>query len=656
LDAAGKPAGGILTGTLTAFGSYDQCVAIEAKDSPDQIPKFTGRYCTVELRPPIPHKPKYYTLHDRKIIVERYNKNPSKVTGEIAEKMHFFYFLVYRYGVCVPSTCQREDVEKIASSLAKTAEFEVKVSSCEVKQDGANLNANQTTIVTMVVILTVLVLLSTAVDAVKEAMKQPNKKEHDTESFLARFTTSFSLIRSVKSVFRSNTSLGHLNAVHGLRTLSLLWFMLGHIFLFLNYQFFRNLMIAVGFAKDFPFQMIINSTLATDTLIFLNGFLFGYHGLVDHEIATKRRQPFFNTLHKAYRAAVAMLLATAVAILLPIIGSGPMWKETMDTVASNCKSNWWLNILFVNNLVVSPQDRRRCSCTVLMGCCGLVVTRRLQNNFFLQGDIFFIPSFILTICLITMGALYRIAVSVRPHHIVRDIDKFKVVSHGARRPPLGNLPFCWGLLSPLPLDADALLSRNPDVLSSLSLRPSELEGALRRIEPPASAGRGGTPPIAHRMIEDPRVCPLWAWRHLHAGDDAGIVGDFLSWSAFGPLSRLAPLVFLLHPLVQNVFTAYVRERVQADQLMALFLFCGLIVMGYLGAFLCSIIADAPLHGLEQIMCEKLGIIATAEGCPRRLLEVAKPVLKALPLPSCTKITILGEKTHSDGKPNGDCRL
>ncbi|KAH7978757.1 hypothetical protein HPB49_006657 [Dermacentor silvarum] len=73
--------------------------------------------------------------------------NKSTVTGEIAEKMHFFYFLVYRYGVCVPSTCRREDVETIAASLVKSAEFEVKVSNCEVKEDNAKLNADQTAIV-----------------------------------------------------------------------------------------------------------------------------------------------------------------------------------------------------------------------------------------------------------------------------------------------------------------------------------------------------------------------------------------------------------------------------------------------------------------------------------------------------------------------------
>ncbi|CAN8019159.1 unnamed protein product [Ixodes persulcatus] len=577
--------------------------------------------------------------------------------------MHFFYFLVYRYGVCVPSTCQREDVEKIASSLAKTAEFEVKVSRCEVKQDGANLNEDQTTIVTMVVILMVIVLLSTAVDGVKEARKQPEKKDNARESFLARFTTSFSLIRSVKSVFRSNTSLGHLNAVHGLRTLSLLWFMLGHIFLFLNYQFFRNLMIAVGFAKDFSFQMVINSTLATDTLIFLNGFLFGYHGLVDHDITRKRRQPFFNTLHKAYRAAVAMLLATAVAMLLPVIGSGPMWKETMDTVASNCRTNWWLNILFVNNLFVSPQDRFMSlqiftaiiSETHFLGavlfefvlCLSCSLSLRITFVTFLS------PLSFTTLLLSTRCASLSSSLSAHGRcQLSTVMGKNNVFFQDPPARMRKMSSFCPGFYLVVDRATDVL--RTLGWVCSFLCAVAVLFGAYRW-----NCGEGlGTAQVAlyaavHRTVWALSI----AWvTFACATGKAWLVGDFLSWSAFGPLSRLAPLVFLLHPLVQNVFTAYVRERVQADQLMALFLFCGLIVMGYLGAFLCSIITDEPLHALEQIMCEKMGIIATKDGCPRRFLEVAKPVLKALPLPSCTKITILGEKMHADGKPSGDSRL
>ncbi|KAL3186094.1 hypothetical protein MRX96_028220 [Rhipicephalus microplus] len=653
LDAAGKPAGGILTGTLTAFGSYDQCVAIEARDSPAEEPRFTGRYCTVELRPPIPKRPRYYTLHDQ---VQLFN-NTTRTKGEIAEKMHFFYFLVYRYGVCVPSTCQREDVETIAASLVKSAEFEVKVANCEVKEDNAKLNGDQTAIVTLVCILTAIALASTAVDLVKRAMRKPEKKEAEAESCAA------------SSVPRQ--ALGPLSALHGLRSLTLLWFMLGHIFLFVNYQFFRNLMIAVGFAKDFSFQMVINSTLATDTLIFLNGFLFGYHGLVDHESTGRRRQPIFSVLHKAFRAVVAMLLATMVAILLPVIGSGPMWKETMESVAQNCHDNWWLNVLFVNNIFVAPHER----CleitwyfAVLIQLClvGSVVIFVLQRRFFL-GVV--LNASLVAVGIISMGVLtatYKLPPTVL--FAQADINSRLMMEDIMYQKPWAHLgPFCIGIGLACIVTRKPVVTLNPILrtlgwVCSFLCAVAVVFGAYRwNCGDGVDTAQAALYAAVHRSVWAFAVA--WVAFACVTGK-AWLVGDFLSWPAFGPLSRMAPLVFLLHPLVQNIFTAYVRERVQADQLMALFLFCGLFVLGYLGAVICSVLADAPLHSLEQLMCERLGLNgAGREGCPRRFLEVAKPVLKALPLPSCTKITILGEKAQPPAAASTDanrlppeCRL
>ncbi|XP_077549948.1 nose resistant to fluoxetine protein 6-like [Haemaphysalis longicornis] len=573
LDAAGKPAGGILTGTLTAFGSYDQCVAIEARDSRQEEARFTGRYCTVELRPPIPKRPRYYTLHDQVQLFN--NTTRTKVTGEIAEKMHFFYFLVYRYGVCVPSTCQREDVQTIASSLVKSAEFEVTVAHCEVKEDNAKLNPDQTAIVTLMCILTAVVIASTGVDVIKEAMRQPDKKDTEAETLFSRFTTSFSMVRSLRSVFRHETSLGPLSALHGLRSLTLFWFMLGHIFLFVNYQFFRNLMIAVGFAKDFSFQVVINSTLATDTLIFLNGFLFGYHGLVDHESTGRRRQPIFNVLHKAFRAVVAMLLATMVAILLPVIGSGPMWKETMDAVAQNCHDNWWLNVLFVNNLFVAPSDR----CleitwyfAVLIQLClvGTAVIFVLQRRFFL-GVV--LNASLVAVGVLSMGVLtatYKLPPTVL--FAQADINSRLMMEDIMYQKPWAHLgPFCIGIGLACIVTRKPVVTLNP-VLRALGWVCSFLcavavvFGAYRwNCGDGVDTAQAALYAAVHRTVWAFAVA--WVAFACVTGK-AWLVGDFLSWPAFGPLSRLAPLVFLLHPLVQNIFTAYVRERVQADQLMA----------------------------------------------------------------------------------------
>ncbi|XP_064456988.1 nose resistant to fluoxetine protein 6-like [Ornithodoros turicata] len=652
LDAAGKPAGGILTGTLTAFGSYDQCVAIKARDRPDEKVRFTGQYCTVKLRPPIPEKPSYYTLHDRVQLF--INSSHNTVTEEIAEKMHFFYFLVYRYGVCVPSTCSRDDVQMIASSLTKSAEFEVNVSDCEVLKEKIEFTPDQTVIVVVAGSLLALVLLSTAVHIVKESLRE---KDGD-ETFFARFTTAFSLTRSLGRVFKEGTKLDHLSALHGLRVLSCLWFMFGHIFLFLNYQFFRNLMIAVGFAKNFPFQMVINSTLATDSLLFLNGFLFAYQSLAGQSFPSKKSSPFLIVLHRAYRASVSILLVSAVAIMLPIVGTGPMWRETMQPVADNCRANWWINLIFLNNILLLPEDR----CleiswyfSVLIQLClvGSLVILVIKRRFFFGMAL---NVSLVGCCVIVMGVL-TVTQHLPPTVLFAQADiksRLEMENMMYQQPYVHMGPFCIGLGLACILVNKPIVHMN-SVLRSLGWLCSALcslavlFGAYRW-----NCGADiATAPVAlyaaaHRTAWALSV----AWVTFSCvTKKAGIIGDFLSWPGFVPMSRLVPLVFLIHPLVQNTFTAYVRERVQADQLMAVFLFCGLIVLGFGGALICAILGDCPLQDLEALLCEKLGLSLPMERSTRKFLEATKPVLqpvlKALPLPDCTKLTILEEKPLQD---------
>ena len=48
---------GLMEGTVTDFGSYDECVDIEPND-------IIGRsqYCTIEMKPLLPPRPRYHNL------------------------------------------------------------------------------------------------------------------------------------------------------------------------------------------------------------------------------------------------------------------------------------------------------------------------------------------------------------------------------------------------------------------------------------------------------------------------------------------------------------------------------------------------------------------------------------------------------------------
>ncbi|GFT96059.1 NRF domain-containing protein [Nephila pilipes] len=64
LDASTKFPSGILDGTLSDFGDYDECINIVKEDNKKRV-QFTGQYCVVEaspLLPSMPHRVQFKTV------------------------------------------------------------------------------------------------------------------------------------------------------------------------------------------------------------------------------------------------------------------------------------------------------------------------------------------------------------------------------------------------------------------------------------------------------------------------------------------------------------------------------------------------------------------------------------------------------------------
>lgn len=48
---------------------------------------------------------------------------------------------------------------------------------------------------------------------------------------------------------------------------------------------------------------------------------------------------------------VMMASIAFCATLLPYMGDGPRWPETLARYSDPCKANWWTNALYIHNLV-----------------------------------------------------------------------------------------------------------------------------------------------------------------------------------------------------------------------------------------------------------------------------------------------------------------
>ena len=109
LDASGKLPSGILEGTLTDLGAFDECLAVKS-EAVEGTKGFVGQYCILDMRPAFERNiplgsdpPPGITANDLvwDQILQRFWSNND--------------LLSFRYGACIPSTCSREDFDQLAN-------------------------------------------------------------------------------------------------------------------------------------------------------------------------------------------------------------------------------------------------------------------------------------------------------------------------------------------------------------------------------------------------------------------------------------------------------------------------------------------------------------------------------------------------------------
>ena len=117
IDASSKSSSGLLDGTLSSYGDYDQCLELESQYVK---PKFAGKYCMAELMarndlPDIGNITKF--LHQR---------IPALETSFI------------QFSLCLPSTCTSKDVDQLVSYALSDQPFEKRSEvRCDTQQENS---------------------------------------------------------------------------------------------------------------------------------------------------------------------------------------------------------------------------------------------------------------------------------------------------------------------------------------------------------------------------------------------------------------------------------------------------------------------------------------------------------------------------------------
>lgn len=110
--------------------------------------------------------------------------------------------------------------------------------------------------------------------------------------------------------------------------------------------------------RNWLFQLCLNGTLATETFVFVSGFMTSVCFLryLEQHSSFPRAVGLLLAV-RLWRTVPVALLAIMIAIVSPLLNSGPVWREMMVPAADNCRHHWLATAFFVSNFAVTkPED------------------------------------------------------------------------------------------------------------------------------------------------------------------------------------------------------------------------------------------------------------------------------------------------------------
>ncbi|XP_067125800.1 nose resistant to fluoxetine protein 6-like [Centruroides vittatus] len=340
VDAIGKPNSGILKGSLAFLGSYEQCLDIELQKSRK---KFKGQYCTVNFQPILPPKPKYIPLWNHSLLENEPESRTIPLSERLSTLNQYFYIFEGKFGLCFPSSCNRNEVEQIVNAVLKSINLKSRVYRCEVKER-FQITKEQITVICVLGLFLLLVTLGTVLDYCFDHRIQQSFKENKGK--LQDIIMCFSIKRSVKTLF-GEPSIASFSSLHGFHFITIIWLTIGLTYRYYEPEYMQKILNLESDSSQLYFQLVQTSRTGFNTFYFLSGLLTAYFALKSLE--EKKFNFILFILQRYLRLTVLVLITLCFITIVPLFGSGPLWHDVIEKKVELCKDSWWMYPLFISN-------------------------------------------------------------------------------------------------------------------------------------------------------------------------------------------------------------------------------------------------------------------------------------------------------------------
>lgn len=140
VDSSARLPSGLLEGTLTELGNFDQCLSVGRGEEPASslasAGPSRGQYCSVQVRPALTSRPRLHTVCQPLALA--LSGSLANQTGagwrafrSLAQHSHHFHYVGLRLGLCAPAKCTRSDLQQLLSLYLAKYELLVQVKSCQ---------------------------------------------------------------------------------------------------------------------------------------------------------------------------------------------------------------------------------------------------------------------------------------------------------------------------------------------------------------------------------------------------------------------------------------------------------------------------------------------------------------------------------------------
>uniref|UniRef100_A0A0A9W997 Nose resistant to fluoxetine protein 6 n=2 Tax=Lygus hesperus TaxID=30085 RepID=A0A0A9W997_LYGHE len=601
IDSSAKIPDGILQANFNDLGVYDQCVAIV---NPNPEMPFTGMHCLVDFKITVPADMTFEVDGSTLSITTLLGSNVVTLT----------------LGHCYPSVCKPSTIQDAYNLLAGRVgsmtngsynlEIAIDPTDCHLA-DRDVLQTSDWLVLMVIAMILFTAALSTTLDIAYFRHELKDRRATMGE----QAALSFSVFTNGKKLLNLQQGADSINCLNGLKFFSIGWVVLGHRYRYIAQEPVDNLIKMAPALKQWSKMVIFSAPLSVDTFFMISGLLNMYQFM---RTRSKKRsyspvETIVSYIHRFVRITPSYAMAIAfTSTLLYRMGDGPEWDRMIRPVQNDCKTGWWYNILYINNIGIDNY-------------CML-------QSWYLSADMQMFWA-----APLLMYPLWR-------WPIVGYVETFLLLGASVAAPLLVSLHF--EIPAPIPVTADG--DRKDLIMRVLYLptwtkftsyvvgiflgyllfkiRDGKIDFKMNKVTNMVlwlgTAGImlfavfGGFP--CFQLDYDYEKNKFYSafyigfyrlfwgiglfWIILACDNGwGGPVNGILSWEIFGPLGKLTYCIYLIHVGVMLVGVASVRHTIYYSDYFEVHSFLGDMVLCVVVAAAFSLLFEAPLMTLEKLV-------------------------------------------------------